>query len=112
MSEYLLPSNKKRKLFAIRNGMIDLPSNFPQTKTKNIQEKCICGQTENMVHIYVCEILSEKENEEQFEHIFVVSIEQQLKVFKNLEKNLEKREMLKSFQKPPCDPSDSLYSPD
>ena len=86
ISEYLLHSNKelniskKRKLFAIRNGMVDIPSNFPQTKTNNIQEKCLCGQTENMVHIYVCEILSEKENQEQLENIFVG--QQLLKIWK------------------------------
>ena len=65
MSEYLLPINKnltleqKRRQFAIRNKMIDIPANFPKSKQKSI---CFCGDIEDMKHIYECEILrSEKE---------------------------------------------------
>ena len=41
MSEYLLPSNKnltleeKRRQFAIRNKMVDIPANFSQNKGRN-----------------------------------------------------------------------------
>ena len=115
MSEYLLPSNQeltingKRKLFAVRNGMIDIPSNFPNTNVKPI---CICGQTENLIHIYNCKLLGKTKKEEFFEKIFTGSIRQQLKVFNQLEENLEKREQILASQNLPCDPSDPLYSSD
>ena len=60
MSEYLQPSNlaltieQKREMFSIRNWMIDFPQNFPG---KNMHKKCVCGETEEMIHIYNCEML-------------------------------------------------------
>ena len=58
MSEYLLPTTKKlsisekRKMFAIRNKMIDIPSNFSSSSEKI---ECLCGEIENMEHVYKCE---------------------------------------------------------
>ena len=61
MSEYLLPNNElnienQQKLFAIRNKMVNIPSNF--TAREKNYSKCICGEKENMEHIYVCENLN------------------------------------------------------
>ena len=64
MSEYLQPSNlaltieQKREMFSIRNRMIDIPQNFPG---KNMHNKCVCGETEEMIHIYNCEMLKKSE---------------------------------------------------
>ena len=66
MSEYLTPSNKnltvdeKRKMFAIKNRMVDIPANFPQGRTAKL---CFCGENEDMRHIYNCEILNQKEKQ-------------------------------------------------
>ena len=51
MSYYLTPCNKelsideKRKLFAVRNKMINLKENFSKSKLK---DNCICGQIESL----------------------------------------------------------------
>ena len=55
MSEYLLPNEKmsiedQRKIFEIRNNMIDIPANF--TSEKENKARCICGEKENTTHIY------------------------------------------------------------
>ena len=65
MAEYLLPYNKmsisqKRKIFEIRNKMVDIPDNFSSDSIENV---CICGQREILSHIYYCNILSENKNE-------------------------------------------------
>ena len=60
-AEYLQPINKKlnienkQDMFAIRNIMVDVKSNFNQ---KNKKPKCICGQFENMEHIWNCQNLN------------------------------------------------------
>ena len=54
MAEYLQPINsklnieQKRKMFAARNMMVDIPSNFSKSKG---EKTCICKQEENMKHI-------------------------------------------------------------
>ena len=116
MSEYLLPTNQKltidekRKMFAVKNRMIDIPANFPKT---NMDKKCVCGKIEDMVHIYNCEVLDNKQTNLQYEAIFMGNITQQIEVFKRFEENLEKRENIKTENKPPCDPCcDPLFSVD
>ena len=54
MADYLTPSDKelsitdKRYIFAIRNRMIDIPTNFP-SKNRNNDEKCRkCGDIESI----------------------------------------------------------------
>jgi hypothetical protein len=55
MSEYLKPTNNqleiigKQEMFEVRNRMTDIPDNFPKP---NLENKCICGDKENMIHIY------------------------------------------------------------
>ena len=54
MAEYLLPNETLKNiedqqyLFAMRNKMIEIPANIGK------EEKCICGETENMSHVYYC----------------------------------------------------------
>ena len=51
MSEYLHPSNskltifQKRRMFEIKNKMLDICTNFP---TKYPNNKCECGEIETM----------------------------------------------------------------
>ena len=62
MAEYLQPINRKlnteekRNMFAVRNRMVDIKSNFKQKHEKQIM--CICGQYETMEHIWNCEKLN------------------------------------------------------
>ena len=67
MADYLLPNNSlkniedQRYLFAIRNKMIDIPSNFGKTV------KCNCEEIESMSHIYECSKMSKEEKTINFE---------------------------------------------
>ena len=78
MSEYLQPNEQglsiedQRYLFAVRNRMVDIPANFPQKNKNENRETCICGQVEDMVHIYSCTKLNKSEeiNCEEFANIY------------------------------------------
>ena len=84
MKEYLLPYNdririeEKQKFFEIRNRMVDLPANFGNS------ELCICGNEENMSHIYSCEYLNMKEITSSYEKIFNETSVDQLKYLERL----------------------------
>ena len=102
MAEYLQPfGNKltveeKQNLFSIRNRMVNIPRNFPKGET---EYPCICGETENMGHIYNCEILSERKTRIlKYEKIFDGTMDQQIEVFRIIKQNLEKRELLRDFR--------------
>ena len=110
MSEYLLPTNRnlsiedKRKMFAIKNRMVKIPSNFPKP---NIEYFCVCGRTENKIHIYNCEILSREKPKLSFENIFTGNIREQIEVMRRFEDNLQMRDeiIVEKESKSPCDPS-------
>jgi hypothetical protein len=109
MSEYLLPTNEKltidekRKLFAVKNKMTDIPSNFPQGRS-NPETLCYCGQREDMKHIYECDIYNEGEVLPNYEEIYNGEINEQIKIFKKFEENIEKRKLLKNIKSDlPCD---------
>ena len=99
MAEYLLPYNKmsisqKRKIFEIRNKMVDIPDNFSSDSIENV---CICGQRGIMSHIYYCNILSENKNEKVlYEKIYDGNLVQQIEVCKRFEENLKVRERIKN----------------
>ena len=93
MAEYLTPTEDKltiedqRNIFAIRNRMVRIETNF-----KN--------NIEDMKHIYNCENNGKKETNITifFEEIFKNDIKKQLKFSKQFFKNLEKRENMKSSE--------------
>ena len=75
MADYLLPYgeslsiSEKRYIFSMRNRMIPIPENFPN-KNQNKDEKCKqCKQTENMKHIYICN-MNQENKDIQYEKIF------------------------------------------
>ena len=115
MSEYLLPSTtaltieERRKLFSMRNKMVTIPNNFPKSE---IKEKCSCGEIEDMKHIYECEQLSTDSIDKslQYEKIYNGNISDQIKVFRKMEINLEKREDMKKLETP-CDPVEIRCKP-
>ena len=119
MADYLLPSNdaltveNKQKLFSIRNRMIDIPSNFQKSDEKSL---CFCGEQENMKHVFDCEILNEgKPISENYENVFNGNIGTQIRIFRQFEENLKKREIIinqksnDSESNLPRDPSDPLF---
>ena len=91
MAEYLLPTcelnnKEKQKMFEIRNDMTKIPDNFGN------KSLCLCGQRENMEHIYNCEIWNKTENEKiQYNNIYNGNIKKQIRILKIFEQNLEKR---------------------
>ena len=108
MAEYLQPFNdqltleQKREMFSIKNRMYNLPENFPKCDEKYI---CVCGETENTIHIYQCEILSKKNEEKiSYEKIFNGKINEQIKVYQLVRQNLEERDIIKNKMNLPCDP--------
>ena len=104
MSEYLLPTTKKlsisekRKMFAIRNKMIDIPSNFSSSSEKI---ECLCGEIENMEHVYKCE----KEVELPYEKVYNGNLEEQSEIFRIFEKQLDRRKTKLDEIELPCDPN-------
>ena len=72
MAEYLSPLSTgisvedKRKLFAIRNNMIDIPSNM---KSRNENVKCLCGEKESQKHILECKLLNDVDQSLKYESI-------------------------------------------
>ena len=106
MSDYLLPTNKnltidqKRRLFAIKNKMIDIPSNF----SSKIENRCQCGEIENMEHIYICEILNKERRILPYEKIYNGNLSEQIDIFQIFERNLEIRERKQTETEIPCDP--------
>ena len=85
MADYLMPLNNKLtinekcELFAVRNRMINIPSNF----SSNCEFKCKCGENENMKHIYECKILNKDEKTTvQYEKVYNGNLRQQLEVYK------------------------------
>ena len=101
MADYLMPNNVKitieqqRNIFAIRNRMVMIPSNFSSNQNK---EYCPCGIIEDMKHVYDCEFWNHEQKckETPFEVIFNDNIEDQIKVSKKLYKHLQKRDTYKN----------------
>ena len=96
MSEYLLPNEKmsiedKRKIFEIRNNMIDIPANF--TSEKDNKALCICGEKENTI-IYNCKYLNEEKPIERFDKIFENNLNKMEYILNRFRKNMRQREKL------------------
>ena len=95
MSEYLLPYNtklnieEKRRLFAMKNRMTLIPSNYGNSK-----EKCPCGTKENMLHIYTCEYLNEDKPKILYDELNNGKLKDQIDIFRRFENNMERRKYL------------------
>ena len=100
MSEYLMPNNEnlsiddKRKIFEIRNEMVFIPANFSSSEKI---EKCICGEKEDMRHIYSCKYLNNNEEVIPYEEILKEDVELKSKAHKGFKNNMERREKLRNM---------------
>ena len=111
MADYLKPTDEKlsikekQEMFSVRNRMTEIADNFSKTNEENT---CICGEKENMHHIYNCEILNEeKKPNVPYENIFNGEIKKQIEVFKQFKQNMEKREQILSESNPHVIPNGS-----
>lgn len=110
MADYLMPNREnltlednKRYIFAIRNRMIQIPNNFP-SKNENIIENCrICGEKEDMNHLYSCKWGQENERNE-YENIFGNNLRKMSNVYILFRSKYENREKHKIMKNHPCDP--------
>ena len=99
MSEYLQPNNsglsiqQKRDMFAVMNRMVRINANF---HTKNEVDICLCRSTENMQHIYSCELLNSEKVDLSYNCLYNGTLQQQLKVFKRFQNNYETLEQMKT----------------
>ena len=82
-----LNNEERKRIFSIRNKMINIPANFV-SRGKNTN-KCICTQTEDMEHIYKCIILNEQTPEIKFEEIYGDNITKIKKIQERLKNNLD-----------------------
>ena len=95
MADYLLPNSsgltigEKQEIFAMRNRMTNIPANF---RSNMGTRKCVCGQNEQMTHIYECKYLNNKKITMNYENIYKDNVENMKIVFKRFRKNMEKRE--------------------
>ena len=102
MSDYLAPItgltiSEKQEMFAIKNRMVQISYNFPNNKKI---KTCLCGQEEDMEHIYLCEILNkEKEQLIPYKQIFNGNISEQITIFKIFQKNMKEREKLLNIER-------------
>ena len=86
--------SQKRRIFEIRNDMVDIPENF---SSHLIETPCICGEREVMSHLYYCDFLSENKSEKVlFERIYNGNLSEQIKVYNRFEENMEVRERIKN----------------
>ena len=118
MADYLLPNednisiSDQRYIFSIRNRMVPIPYNFP---VKQSEISCLCGQTENMKHIYSCNYLNVENEEITYEKIFEDNVKHQKKVYERFKQSFETREMKRNEIEsnhgiPQVDPLSILYS--
>ena len=104
--KYLHPSNsklsidQKRRMFGIKNKMLDISTNFP---TKYPNHKCEYGDLENMEHIYQCEIFGVLPKI-PYVKIYNGSIQEQIEVFNSFEKKMRERDNIMNNTLKPRDP--------
>ena len=72
-----------------------------------MREKCVCGEIENISHIYECKLLNQIETKISYNEVYNGNLNNQIEILRRLEKALEKRIELKTniF---PCDLRDPL----
>ena len=97
MENYLTPNyfnitiKDKKLMFAIRNRMIKIYSNFPDMKLNPL---CICYLPISQEHIYYCEIINTRKYDVPYSCIFSTNRDLQMKGFLRMKQCLENRKIL------------------
>ena len=89
--------------------MTNIPSNF-RTRKENKVKNCICGEEEDMIHIYYCRELNRKEPETNFEKIYGENLKEIRNIEKRFRKNIKERERFQEILD--CDPPLSFITDD
>ena len=95
MAGYLLPDQhglsikEKQELFSFRNRMSIIHDNFDNM---GLPEYCICGDLENISHIYKCEILNGDKNVPPYHYIFNGNSRQQISAYRRMNKSMKTRQ--------------------
>ena len=113
ISDYLSPwsgllLDDQRKIFSLRNKMVKIVNNF-----SSVKQACLCGELENLEHLYICEQFNIDKNKEvtPYSEIYTNNISNQVKVLRRFEQIFLKREEILMNKLPPCDPlKDPLFS--
>ena len=92
-------------MFAIKNSMKNIPSNF----SSKSETKCECGEQENMAHIYECQLYNNEKSAIPFELIFNGNLKEQIAIYEKFSQNMKTRKLLKETSYP-CDLYDPLLS--
>ena len=93
MAAYLSPNNslnikEQRKIFEMRNRMTNIPANYSE-KSVNI---CVCGQIENMNHIYECKYLNNEKIEVNYSNIYESDLKDMKIIVNRFETSMKERE--------------------
>ena len=95
MADYLMPNevgltiSDQRDIFSVRNRMTPIPANFSSKKTEYI---CVCGETEDMRHIYVCQYWNNTNENVDCDLIFTDNMKQLKKVYNRFVQSYKNRE--------------------
>ena len=94
-SDYLLPDRygltipEKQELFSFRNRMFLIHENFEKM---GLPEHCICGENENITHIYTCDILNPDPHILPYKYILNGNIHEQISVYKRMQISMKTRQ--------------------
>ena len=64
------------------------------TSEKEHKSRCICGEKENMMHIYNCKILNKERPKEIFDKIFENNLNKMEYILNRFKGNMKQREKL------------------
>ena len=73
MPDYLLPINsgmsreEKQEVFSMRNNLTRIPANYSSSAVKH---GCVCGDQENMQHVYTCIQLNSDKPEIEYKYVY------------------------------------------
>ena len=98
---------EKQEMFSIKNRMVQISQNFPQTNKIDI---CLCGEIETMNHIYSCKSLNTEEEILPYSKIYSGNIGEQITIFKRFQKNMRNREKMKTENLHVIPNGDPLYN--
>ena len=95
MAEYLMPSSsnltieQKRYIFEMRNRMTPIPHNF--SSSKEMDSNCVCGQSENMEHIYRSMIWNIESEKTSYGKIYSENVHEIKKIYEHFKVSFDNR---------------------